>query len=113
MTAAGACACRSAAMRCASTLPARNSASAKRVASSGDAPADVSFAVAFGEVLRDLVDDVGLALRLQAQRREPRADLALPVMHVRAPVILRTASTNVSQVLICAASTRRPLAVTL
>ena len=34
-------------------------------------------AVAFREVLRDFVDDVGLALRLQAQRREPRADLAL------------------------------------
>jgi hypothetical protein len=38
-------------------------------------------AVAFREVLRDLVDNVGLALRLQAQLRESCANLGLPVMH--------------------------------
>ena len=39
-------------------------------------------AVAFREVLCDLVDDVGLALRSKAQMRESRANFAVPVMHV-------------------------------
>ena len=38
-----------------------------------------------GEVLCDLVDDVGLALRPQLQRLEPRAHFALPVMHAPLP----------------------------
>ena len=41
--------------------------------------------VATLEVLRDLVDDVGFALGLQVEQREPRANFAVPVMHARLP----------------------------
>ena len=62
--AADACACLSAAMRCRRETPRARGVSRPP---SMHRPTFAS-RLAFGEVLRDLVDDVGLALRLQTQR---------------------------------------------
>ena len=80
--AAGACACLSAGSaapaRCRSELGERQ---ARRLVRQRRRRRRL--AVAHLEMLRELVDDFGLARRLRAQRREPHADFALPVRHVR------------------------------
>jgi len=43
------------------------------------------FAFAFCEVLRQLVDDLGLALGREPQATEPCPDLRPPISHARAP----------------------------
>ena len=81
--------------------------------------------VAMVEVLRELLDDLGLARGAEPQRRQPGTQIAAPVRRIRdgprsvvrmdqawsTPVMSRMAGTKVFQVLRWLASTRRPSAV--